>query len=247
MPITGKNSTFEKAEFYQKLTDNPIAGISASLIASALLVIILFVAVITPTVKTITQLKDEIVKLEEVDQKLKTKIKSIEKIVPEYRAIEKESELVHTALPDNHEFPELEKQIRYLIQKNELQLQSLNISGFPVVGDTSEILSNKSKALDIKTTLDNQAEIMFININLNVTGDYVYVKNFINEFQKIIRITTIDQLTLKENKKSKGEMVDFAMRGSVYYLHKATEEGTTDTKSTKKSEVDKDKNTKTNN
>lgn len=210
--------TKERFQFYHSLKTNPLASASASFIATVFLIIVLFVVAIKPTVSIITSLRNQIVDLESANSKLEKKISSLNVVVPEYRKLGNEIELINTALPNSHNFPTLEKQIRYLVTKNDLALSSLYMSGFPVVGNTDQLLQNKNAASDINTALGENLQIMFITINLNLSGDYTVIKSFVNDLQKLLRVTTIDQLTIKSLKKSRGSDVEVNLKGNVYYL-----------------------------
>ena len=208
----------DRFKFYKDLKENPLARASASFVASILLIFILFISAIQPTIMIITELRSEIEELEKVNKKLETKIQALNTIVPAYRELGNTINLIDSALPDNHEFSTLERQIRYLVTKNDLMLNSLSLSGFPVVGEPTEILQDQVKAMDIDTALADQSQIMFISINLNITGEYSIMKSFVNDFQKLLRVTTIDQMRMEAEKKSGGSEVDMTLRGNVYYL-----------------------------
>jgi Tfp pilus assembly protein PilO len=208
----------ERQDFYTKLKTNPVTRASFSIIGAILFSVLLFVIAIRPTIVIIQSLRTNISDLEDAQARLNDNISSLNSIVPEYRDLESRLQLVNLALPESAQFPDLERQVRYLIQKNNIKLLSGDWTGFPVVGAPEDILLDQETATDIISTLGGQAQIMLISVNLEVEGPYPAIKSFARDFQRLLRITTIDSISITVNNQEEADIVTMTMTGNVYYF-----------------------------
>lgn len=218
MHIPNPQDKLKRISFYEQLQSLPLASASADFIATVLLIIFLFAIAIRPTITSITTLREQIKKLEKLSKDLTIKREALEKIAPQFQALQPSIPLIDKAMPDNPNFPTLEKEFRYLIKKNGMTLTSLSFSGFPVVESTETPSEEESQKKQTKKSISpNVSEVTF---SLNVTATYDNLKNFIANLQNHIRINSISQISIQSAKRSQNGETDFLVRGSVYYYIK---------------------------
>jgi Tfp pilus assembly protein PilO len=205
--------------FYDELKKYPFAKASASFLVCIFLILFLFIIAIQPSIITINNLQEKIAEMETLNQTLGNKAQALEKLVPEYQSMQSFIDKANAAIPQNPLFPELEKQIRFLVLKHQLNLDSISFSGFPLV--EGENVENEEPQKPIaKTPLPKPEDYQELNLSINISGDYFAAKNFMADLQNLIRITSIDQINLELNKRISDGGVNIVLKSKAYYLNK---------------------------
>ncbi|NMB56528.1 type 4a pilus biogenesis protein PilO [Candidatus Beckwithbacteria bacterium] len=191
-----KGSYFK--QYYEKRKKNPFAKASFSFLAAIFLILILFATAIKPTTATIKELQIKQEEFETLNQSLEKKAKNLKSVFEKYQEYDGQSvtKLAEQAIPNDSQFPEFEKQIRYLILKNNLTFTSIAFSKFPII--------NKD---EFNGTID---------VNLSAEGNYQNLKLFINDLQTLIRISNIDSIKFET---SKVDILKLSLKFKIYYLN----------------------------
>jgi Tfp pilus assembly protein PilO len=207
----------ESTKFYKELkrySHNP----TFTTVFSVFFALILVSIAIRPSLAKISELKSNIEKLEKLDTQLSTKLSILKKLEPQYQKAVAKKDLLNYCLPTQPAVETFERQIRYYVQKNSLPFKSLSISAFPVIDSDKkeEILkavkkqkSNKSD--EVAKELANFAPITY---TISLEGGYNNIKSFIYDFQKNIRATQIDSISIN---KSDENYLKLSISGSIYY------------------------------
>jgi type IV pilus assembly PilO-like protein len=209
----------KRDSFYKRLKKNPLAYASADFLSSVLLIVFLFIAAIRPTILAIKkiQLKNE--EMITFNTSLLSKISTLEKLTPQYQRNMQFIDLVHQAVPNKHDFPVFEKQIRFLIQKNRLEPLAVSFSQFPLIKpeyDLSEPKKTSSRKERIRAELTNN-----ITFSATVQGSYADIKSFLTQIQNLIRITKIGTVSIERSKQTDtAEQLVLTVRGNAYFDEK---------------------------
>lgn len=186
---TNIKDQLEKIKFYEELEKYPLAKPSLNFLASFILIILLFLFAIKPTIQTINNLKSKVKDYENLNNNLKKKRLVLDKLAQDYNSIQFKLDLLDQAIPNNHNFEKLEKEIRYFVEKRNMELVSLSYSGFPIFDDKKNVSNQEGN----KNKLDKS--INSISISLGVMGSYEEIKSLIQNLQdhsRLFRIKTID-------------------------------------------------------
>ncbi len=207
----------EKAKFYKtlvKYSKNP----STTTFASILLAILLFSIVIVPSFSTIKELKAKITELSALNDKLVAKLRVLENLNTKYEENENNLFLVEKATPNTPEAEALEKEIRYYMEKNGLNLKSLSISDFPIFGKEIINIGKKSNKNTKETSEIEMANFGSLNFSLTAQSSYDNLKIFLNSLQNNIRIKRINNVTISS---ANGGLLNLTISGEVYYYKKS--------------------------
>ncbi len=115
---------------------------------------------------------------------------------------------------------QFEKLLRYYVQNHSLTLSSLSFTGFSLFTDESSIETDKkgSKLSASSEAKATDSQIPAISFALNVKGDYIQVKTFIEDLERSSRIIAIDRVSLQADKKTQGREVNLLLRGRIFYM-----------------------------
>ncbi len=197
------HSKLEDVNFYQKIKQSPLANVSISFVSTTLLIIILFSLAIRPSVIKVLELRNQINKMNIIVTKLSKKSKVLSEIIPKYQKLKKTQELAELAIPNNPDIPLFERQINYLLKKNDLKTELIKLPGFDVIGKSEE--KNKKEAIN------NPVAMPF---EIQGSGDYKQIKSFIQQLQFNIRLIKIDKINLVSNRSG---IIKFILTGNVLY------------------------------
>lgn len=207
----------EKAKFYKtlvKYSKNP----STTTFASILLAILLFSIVIVPSFSTIKELQAKIKELSALNDKLVAKLRVLENLNAKYEENENNLFLVEKATPNNPEAEGLEKEIRYYMEKNAVNLKSLSISDFPIFGKEIVNTGKKSNKNTMETSNAEMENFGSLNFSLTAQANYDNLKMFLNSLQNNIRIKKINNVTVSA---ASGGLLNLSISGEVYYYKKS--------------------------
>jgi Tfp pilus assembly protein PilO len=215
----------ERITFYDEIKKYPLTGPSISFLATFLLVIMLFLLAIQPTLITIGKLNKQIENFEKIKKELQIKKQTLDELLNSYSLIESQLYLVDEAMPEGTNFDTLEKQIRYLVQENNLGINSLAFSGFSLYQDDEKEKSGNKKEKAVKKeekespSLFESDAIQTLSISLSVSGTYDNIKKFLQMSSDTLRLVTINSVNFqKQNKRGRGnDPIAADIRATVYY------------------------------
>ncbi len=202
------NIHIQRDRFYKSLSKDPIAKVSTEFLATVAFIILLFLFAIRPTIVTVKKLQVSIDTLETFNSSLLTKIDSLKKLTALYQNNKQQFDLLDIAIPKDTQFSLFEKQLRYLVFKNQFDVLSLTFSEVPLLKG-SQIELNKN--LD-----DTDKETHTITFNFAASGSYEQIKNFISQLETLNRLITINSFTINQSSIN-DEQLNFAITATVYF------------------------------
>lgn len=209
--------------YYLKLKDfssQPITKASLSLVASLLTVSILAIFAIKPTLTTIAKLINQINNDKKIENQLALKIISLKEIQKRLEEIKPFLPVIEKALPSNHSFSRIEREIEYLAFKDQILLESVNVGQFWIVDKVNSDPETDSENQDNNLVyLENQTEPVFkLDLNLSVSGTYKNLKQFLFDLENIDRIIKIDNLNFSKNINQTDKNIKLSIVAQAYYL-----------------------------
>lgn len=150
---------------------------------------------IKPSLKTIGELVKEIGDKRMASEKLEQKINALSAAQQEYALVQPDLPLVLSVLPKDSDFSQLAKEIEYLASKNNLLLLSLRIQQASLFGGPEK------------------KELISLDFDLNLSGDYLSLKNFLANLERLDRLVKIEALSF-----AKKEMLSLVITAKAYYL-----------------------------
>jgi len=167
---------------------------SFMLIAFTLLALILFgLFAISPTIVTIVQLRKQLTDNLLVSNKLQQKLANLSILQQKYILLQPELPLVLAAIPDSQNITELIGQTQGLIQKDSVQLVSLQTDPFPI------------------TPLEKQC-----SFSVTIQGNKDHILAFISDFMSFERITTVKEVLLNAITMQKEATMQATITGIAY-------------------------------
>lgn len=143
---------------------NPVAKASTELFLTVGLVLFLGTFAIRPTILTMSELIKEIETKKELDTALTKKIASLQTAQTQYMNIENEIVVLDEAIPEQPQIILGTKLIEKIAADSKVVIKNLTVSELPDDSDLSVSFAQKSKQL--------------VNISVNITGDYVAIREF---------------------------------------------------------------------
>jgi Tfp pilus assembly protein PilO len=162
----------------KRVYKKPLTKASINFAISLILISFFLFFAIRPTLKTLSQLNQEIKSQKEVSKKLSRKITSLKTAEKNYQSIENELGFIDTALPKNPEFITGAKKLVYLAQENNLKLKHGSFSDF-------ELVKNKTKS-----SL-NELEFKF-----TAFGGFTDIEQFLKQTEQLNRLYTIQEFNI---------------------------------------------------
>ncbi|MBU1085329.1 MAG: type 4a pilus biogenesis protein PilO [Candidatus Beckwithbacteria bacterium] len=178
----GTSRDYDKyIERLQQLSLNPMARISGIVSLTIFTVAFFGIFAILPTFKTIASLSKEIKDIEEINQKLSIKIKTLGEAEDVYSLVVNDLNVISKVLPETADFDRLAWQIEWLAMDAGIELSSANFGEFQIVG--------------IETIKDGLGKI---NVKITITGNYLQIKEFIKKLSKIDRLIAISDVRMND-------------------------------------------------
>jgi Tfp pilus assembly protein PilO len=162
-------------EFYR----NPVARVSLALIFSIIAVIFFAVFAIRPTLQTMSDLVKEIEDKRALDEQLTQKIASLNTAQTQYELFSKQFYLLDEALPKTAQITQALKIVEKIASDNQLIIQNITISAVP-----SELV----------TASAGNATRSTLTFNVDVLGDYLQIREFIEDLMDSRRMMIVDQV-----------------------------------------------------
>ena len=149
---------------------NPVAKASTELFLTVGLVLFLGTFAIRPTILTMSELIKEIETKKELETALTKKIASLQTAQTQYMNIENEIVVLDEAIPEQPQIILGTKIIEKIATDSKVVIKNLTVSELPDDSDPNVIFAQKSKQL--------------VNISVNITGDYVAIREFAETLRK---------------------------------------------------------------
>lgn len=167
--LTGRSGYGQYYGRLKILLTRPATQISGLVTLTLFTVVFFLIFAIIPTFKTIASLKREIEDAKNVEGKLQQKIHSLNQAETLYAQVAPELDPLDKILPPQPELERLAWQLHFLAAKNQLILSSGSFTEF---------------------------EPDFIPISLTVKGNYLTIKAFVNDLNRLDRLLEIEELVI---------------------------------------------------
>jgi Tfp pilus assembly protein PilO len=184
MPINRKDVTTALNQFYAK----PVARVSVELLLTLCTILFFALFAIRPTLLTMSDLIKEIEDKRKLDTQLSQKIASLSSAQSEYLKAEDRLVVLDEALPAKPQVIEAVKIIEKIASARNLAITSLNITEVPQEPTDAPAFE--------ETTRQN------INVAITITGDYLTIRQFIEDIKGTRRSFVIDTVVFATNQES---------------------------------------------
>lgn len=162
-------------DFYK----NPVAMVSLELIFSIVAVVFFAIFAVKPTLQTMSELVKEIEDKRALDEQLGQKIASLNTAQAQYQQFSNEFYLLDEAIPKTASLNTALKIVEKIAGGNQLVIKGITISAVP------EELTVASPGQATRSTL---------TFNVSVIGDYLKIRQFIEDLMNSRRMMLIDQI-----------------------------------------------------
>lgn len=152
-------------------------------IAATLILLIVLVIMIYPAISHITKVNKEIQDGKVVEEALKNKISNLELAADNLNEIKSDLPLLEKALPTGSDIKTyLKTPLEKIAQVHQLVINSVQFNDIPIS------LPKKDESLTARD----------ITFTITLTGNFVKINDFIRDLELYIRVTSIQQLDIKE-------------------------------------------------
>ena len=189
--ITTAKKKREIASALNHFYANPVAKASLELFLTIGLVLFLGAFAIRPTIVTMSDLLKEIETKTELDESLTKKVAALQTAQTQYLNIEEKLPLLDTAIPEQPEIILSTKIIEKVAAESNIVINNMGIAILPEDSDETVPFTQKSK--------EN------LTISLNVIGDYVSIRNFVETLRNSRKSFVIESVvfSLQEDRGDK--------------------------------------------
>lgn len=166
-----------------------------------------------PTFNTISELLGDLESLEEVNQKLDSKIDALAAAQIVYEEAEPRLELLSQSLPEKPEVSEFMARVEILAIESQVELITTKFDEFPL------IYSNETHKATKKKTDQSESPWKEVGYLIQVAGDYEELENFTVALVQLRQMTLIDQLSLKidSDRKNQTGALTLVLRGRLLF------------------------------
>lgn len=172
----------KQAQLQQILIDfyrNPVARVSLELIFSIVAILFFAIFAIRPTLRTMSELIKEIDDKRILDEQLAQKIASLSTAQNQYELFSKDFYLLDEALPKTANLTKSLAIVEKLASDNNLVIQGISVSAVPS---------------ELKLASAGQATRNTLTFNVDVTGEYVDMRQLIEDLMSSRRMMVVDQV-----------------------------------------------------
>jgi Tfp pilus assembly protein PilO len=203
MPKTRQEQiTTALVDFYK----NPVAKVSLEVIFSIVAVLFFAIFAIRPTLQTMSELIKEIEDKRVLDEQLGQKIASLSTAQSQYQLYSQQFYLLDEALPKtaqlNHSLQVVEK----IASDNGLVIQSINTSSVP------------EELVEATALTANRETLTF---NVDVAGDYLNIRQFIEDLINSRRLMIVDQVSFSMGSSRNQRNLNAIIRVNLPYYQNA--------------------------
>ncbi len=162
-------------DFYK----NPVARVSLELVFSILAVIFFAIFAVKPTLQTMSELIKEIEDKRALEEQLVQKIASLNTAQTQYQQFSSQFYLLDEAIPKTAELIEGLKIVEKIASNNGLVIKGISISAVPD---------------ELKQSNEFDAKRKLLTFNVDLTGDYLKIRQFIEDLMNNRRMMLVDQV-----------------------------------------------------
>jgi len=187
-------------DFYHR----PVAKVSLELFLSVSLILILGIFAIQPTLVTMATLNKEITEKKELDKTLTIKIASLNSAQTTYYASQEKLALLDESIPSHPKLIYTLKILEKLATENNIVLRSINVSEIPSEIETTETFKDLTRSS--------------VAVSVSVKGDYVSIKNFVQELINSRRSLVVESVTFNLEESRNAESLGASITLDIPYF-----------------------------
>ncbi len=189
-------------QFYNR----PVAKVSLELFFSVMAIIFFAAFAIRPTLVTMSDLIKEIEDKEKLEVQLQRKIAALSAAQTEYHKYQDRLYLLDSALPDTVQLIKTIKIVEKLASENNLVISDLSLVDVPnETEEQQEFTDANMKRLDLE-------------FRLSVMGDFISIRNFVEQLQGSRRTIVVNSLDFRKNENLGTEALQAVMTINIPYL-----------------------------
>lgn len=185
-------------DFYK----NPVARVSLELVFSILAVIFFAIFAVKPTLQTMSELVKEIEDKRALEEQLEQKIASLNTAQAQYQKFGSQFYLLDEAIPKTAELVEGLKIVEKIASENDLIIQGITISAVP------DELAKADENGFVRESL---------TFNVDLTGDYLKIRQFVEDLMASRRMTLVDQINFSLGSKRQQKNLNAIIRINLPY------------------------------
>lgn len=204
MPNAQQKATSTLIQFYQK----PVARVSLELILSIGAIIFFAIFAIRPTLLTMADLVKEIEDKTELDQQLGQKIAALSTVQNEYFAVEDQLGVLDEAIPSQPEIEQALKIVEKIASDNQLVISSIQLQELP-------------EDAPPEVSFD-QKERISLPMNVNLTGDYQSIRQFIEDLRANRRALIVDSIVFSVSEQRQNRKLRATITVNIQYFGPST-------------------------
>ena len=170
-------------DFYHK----PVARVSLELILSVIAVVFFAIFAIRPTLLTMSDLVKEIEDKKELDRQMDLKVASLRTAEEQYNLYQDNFYLLDQAIPRKFNLVQSLKMIEKIAGEDQLVINRIAVSDIP------EPLSDRLISEQL-----GQLERSFILLNVEVIGDYLQIRRFVEKLISLRQLIIVDQVSFSK-------------------------------------------------
>jgi len=198
-------------DFYNK----PVAKVSAELFLSLAAIIFFAIFAIKPTLETMSELVKEIEDKRALDEKMDQKIAALSTAANQYEKYSDQFYLLEDALPRSASLVNALKIIEKLASETDLVVESITLSDVP---DENQTVSAAN------------AERKILTFNVDVAGDYLNMRQFVEKIMNSRRMLIVDQVNFSLSSGQNEDYLTARVRINTPYYDTETADGTANAK-----------------
>jgi len=207
MSFDWKNEYHRYSHYFfnlKKITQSNKARSFAWISLTVFTITFFLIVAIQPTLITIARLNKEIKDKKEASSQLQKKIDTIIAAQEEFAKNIDNSQLLDEALPEKSQFPLLAYYFENLANNEGVTLNSLSFGKIEIESKNGAKAQNK--------TADS------LNFQVGVSGDYLKLKNFLNNLEATRRLLKSENVFFTQVKVETGKEISLLISGEAYFL-----------------------------
>jgi Tfp pilus assembly protein PilO len=198
-------------DFYNK----PVAKVSIELFLSLAAIIFFAIFAIKPTLETMSELVKEIEDKRALDEKMDQKIAALSTAANQYEKYSDQFYLLEDALPRSASLVNALKIIEKLASETDLVVESITLSDVP---DENQTVSAAN------------AERKILTFNVDVAGDYLNMRQFVEKIMNSRRMLIVDQVNFSLSSGQNEDYLTARVRINTPYYDTETADETANAK-----------------
>jgi Tfp pilus assembly protein PilO len=196
-------------DFYQ----DPVARVSIELILSIIVVVFFAIFAIRPTLITMADLIKEIADKKELDQQMDLKLASLYTAQEQYERYQASFYLLDESIPRKLDLVKSLKKFEKIAGEGELVINQISLAEVPEsIGD--ELLSGN---------FENYHRD-FLPINIEVIGDYMQIREFIEKIMDLRQVIIVDQVVIDRRTEASNLSAQLKISLPYYSLYSSMDE-----------------------